>query len=34
MIRAADRTLTDAEADEAVSTILSALENKLGIKLR
>ena len=34
MLRAADRTLTDAEADEAVTTILEALENKLGIKLR
>ena len=34
MLRAADRTLTDAEADEAVATILGALENKLGIKLR
>jgi len=34
MLRAADRTLTDAEADEAAQAILSALENKLGIKLR
>ncbi len=34
MLRAADRTLTDAEADEAVKEILDALEVKLGIKLR
>ena len=34
MLRAADRTLTDKEADEAVSAILSALETKLGVKLR
>ncbi|MGN1409299.1 MAG: phenylalanine--tRNA ligase subunit beta [Eubacteriales bacterium] len=34
MLRAADRTLTDAEADEAVKSILAALENSLGIKLR
>ena len=34
MLRAADRTLTDVEADEAVRAILSALETKLGIKLR
>ena len=34
MLRAADRTLTDAEADEAVSAILAALETKLGVKLR
>ncbi len=34
MLRAADRTLTDTEADEAVSKILTALEEKLGIKLR
>ncbi len=34
MLRAADRTLTDTEADEAVSKILAALEEKLGIKLR
>ena len=34
MLRAADRTLTDTEADEAVSKILGALEEKLGIKLR
>lgn len=34
MLRAADRTLTDAEADEAVKAILTALENGLGIKLR
>ncbi len=34
MLRAADRTLTDAEADEATSVILKALEEKLGIRLR
>ncbi|MGN1345647.1 MAG: phenylalanine--tRNA ligase subunit beta [Eubacteriales bacterium] len=34
MLRAADRTLTDAEADEAVAAILSALERELGVKLR
>ena len=34
MLRAADRTLTDAEADEATSVILQALEEKLGIRLR
>ena len=34
MLRAADRTLTDTEADAAVADILAALENKLGIKLR
>ena len=34
MLRASDRTLTDAEADEAVSAILAALETKLGVKLR
>ncbi len=34
MLRAADRTLTDAEADEATQAILAALEEKLGIKLR
>ena len=34
MLRAADRTLTDAEADEATQAILSALETGLGIKLR
>ena len=34
MLRAADRTLTDAEADAAVSDILAALESGLGIKLR
>ncbi len=34
MLRAADKTLTDAEADEAVSAILSALEKELGITLR
>ena len=34
MLRAADRTLTDTEADEAVKKILASLEDKLGIKLR
>ncbi|MBQ8187954.1 MAG: phenylalanine--tRNA ligase subunit beta, partial [Clostridia bacterium] len=34
MLRAADRTLTDAEADEAVTAILDALREKLGITLR
>jgi len=34
MLRAADRTLTDAEADEATQAILTALETGLGIKLR
>lgn len=34
MLRAADRTLTDTEADEATQAILSALESTLGIKLR
>ncbi len=34
MLRAPDRTLTDAEADEATGKILSALEEKLGVKLR
>ncbi len=34
MLRAADRTLTDTEADAAVSDILAALESVLGIKLR
>jgi len=34
MLRAADRTLTDAEADEAVTAILDALKEKLGITLR
>ena len=34
MLRAADRTLTDAEADTAVKTILEALEEKLNVKLR
>ena len=34
MLRALDRTLTDEDADKAVSSILSALEEKLGIKLR
>lgn len=34
MLRAADRTLTDAEADAAVKKILDSLEKKLGIKLR
>ncbi len=34
MLRAADRTLTDTDADEAVRDILTALDEKLGIKLR
>ncbi len=34
MLRAADRTLTDAEADEAVSAILASLEKELNVKLR
>lgn len=34
MLRAADRTLTDSEADEATQAILKALESTLGIKLR
>lgn len=34
MLRAADRTLTDAEADEVAQAILSSLEVSLGIKLR
>jgi phenylalanyl-tRNA synthetase beta subunit len=34
MLRAADRTLTDAEADEATQKILKALADKLNIRLR
>jgi phenylalanyl-tRNA synthetase beta chain len=34
MLRAADRTLTDTEADDAVAKILAVLEEKLGIRLR
>lgn len=34
MLRAADRTLTDTEADDAVSAILASLEKELGVKLR
>ena len=34
MLRAADRTLTDTEADEATEKILSALAEKLHIRLR
>ena len=34
MLRAADRTLTDEEADGATAKILSALEEKLRIRLR
>ncbi len=34
MLRGADRTLTDTEADEAVAAILGALEKELGVKLR
>ena len=34
MLRAADRTLTDAEADEATEKILGALAEKLHIRLR
>ena len=34
MLRAADRTLTDEDADKAVKSILKSLEDKLGITLR
>lgn len=34
MLRAADRTLTDTEADDAVAAILASLEKELGVKLR
>lgn len=34
MLRGEDKTLTDTEADEAVSAILGALEKELGVKLR
>lgn len=34
MLRAADRTLTDEDADRAVTAILKSLEEKLNVKLR
>ncbi len=34
MLRGEDKTLTDVEADEAVSAILAALERELNVKLR